>query len=80
MPTRRRGASLSLTKSEVEVLTDASEGLSVQQSAARRHKGRETIKTQRSQVRAKLGARNMTQAVALAITNDLLSTRKTQDA
>jgi DNA-binding CsgD family transcriptional regulator len=63
---------LSLSKSQYEVLTDAADGLTSQQSAARRHKGKETIKTQRSQVLLKLQARNMAHAVAIAIGRGLI--------
>lgn len=76
---RERGAfddSFALTKSELEVLIDAAEGLSTLESATRRHKGRETIKTQRSRVLSKFQARNMTHAVALATANGLIQTRK----
>ena len=73
---RKHDASRPLSKSELELLIDASEGCSAQESAARRYKGRETIKTHRSQVLVKLGARNMTQAVALAMMNRLIPGRK----
>jgi DNA-binding CsgD family transcriptional regulator len=55
-----------LSASERDVLVDAAAGLSVRESAARRQKGAETVKTQRRSLMLKLGARNMTHAVALA--------------
>jgi DNA-binding NarL/FixJ family response regulator len=64
-----------VTASEHEVLIDAAEGLTVVESASRRCKGAETVKTQRKQVMLKLGARNMTHAVALAIRDGLLPIR-----
>ncbi len=61
-----------LTKSELDVLRDASRGLTVVESAESRFKSPETVKTQRRQVLLKLGARNMTHAVALAAADDLI--------
>jgi DNA-binding NarL/FixJ family response regulator len=57
----------SLSPSELGVLRDAAEGLSVLESAHRRQKGSETVKSQRRSVLLKLGARNITHAVALAV-------------
>ncbi len=74
MPKHDTGRDLS--ESELLVLVDAAEGLSTAESAARRFKGRETIKTQRARVLVKLQARNMTHAVALAIANGLISVSK----
>ncbi len=54
-----------LSPSEVGVLDDAANGLTVKQSAVSRCKGSETIKSQRRSVLLKLGARNMAQAVAM---------------
>jgi DNA-binding NarL/FixJ family response regulator len=55
-----------LTTTEMEVLTDAANGLTRAESAAKRFKGSETVKTQRRSILLKLGARNMAQAVGLA--------------
>ena len=55
-----------LTASEMDVLTDAANGLTRDESAAKRCKGPETVKTQRRSILLKLGARNMAQAVAMA--------------
>jgi DNA-binding NarL/FixJ family response regulator len=55
-----------LTASEMDVLTDAANGLTRAESAAKRFKGSETVKTQRRSILLKLGARNMAQAVAMA--------------
>src|SRR6476469_4359663 len=54
-----------LSHSEIEVLDDAAEGMTVLETARSRRKGTETVKTQRRSILIKLGARNMTQAVAM---------------
>lgn len=54
-----------LTPTEMEVLVDAAAGLTRAESAAKRFKGSETIKTQRRSILLKLGARNMAQAVGM---------------
>jgi DNA-binding CsgD family transcriptional regulator len=56
-----------LSASERDVLVDAGDGLTVIESAARRKKSIETVKTQRRQVLLKLEARNMPHAVSLAV-------------
>ncbi len=71
--TRKRDAQRGLSESELMVLVDAAEGLSTAESATRRFKGRETIKTQRGSVLVKLQARNMTHAVAVAVADGLIS-------
>jgi DNA-binding NarL/FixJ family response regulator len=58
-----------LTASEMEILTDAANGLTRTESAAKRCKGPETVKSQRRSIMLKLGARNMAQAVARAHAN-----------
>jgi two-component system response regulator DesR len=63
----------SLTPVEQDVLSDAASGLTVVESAARRAKGIETVKTQRRQVLAKLGARNMAHAVAIGVGDGLIA-------
>jgi DNA-binding NarL/FixJ family response regulator len=65
-----------LTKSEREVVSDAGDGFTVRESATRRHKSPETVKTQRKRILLKLGARNMAQAVGMAIGGDLIPSRK----
>lgn len=65
-----QGAVLSPT--ELDVLRDAARGLTVVESGASRFKSPETVKSQRRQIMMKLGARNMTHAVALAAAADLL--------
>jgi DNA-binding CsgD family transcriptional regulator len=64
-----------LTPSEREVMVDAGDGFTVRESAKRRHKSPETVKTQRKRILLKLGARNMAQAVAMAIGGDLIPSR-----
>ena len=54
-----------LTPTEMDVLTDAANGLTRAESAAKRCKGAETVKTQRRSILLKLGARNMAQAVGM---------------
>jgi DNA-binding NarL/FixJ family response regulator len=61
-----------LTQSEREVLGDAADGLTVRESARRRQKSTETVKTQRKRIMLKLGARNITQAVGIAVSQGLL--------
>jgi DNA-binding CsgD family transcriptional regulator len=54
-----------LTPSEREVLEDAALGLSVVETARKRFKGTETVKTQRRSILLKLGAHNMAHAVGM---------------
>jgi DNA-binding CsgD family transcriptional regulator len=56
-----------LTDCELDVLTDAAAGLTTLETARKRVKGVETVKTQRRSILLKLGARNM--AHAIGITN-----------
>ena len=56
-----------LSRSELDVLEDAANGLTTRQSAISRCKSAETVKSQRTSVLAKLGARNMVQAVAITV-------------
>jgi DNA-binding CsgD family transcriptional regulator len=60
-----RADARTLSQSENDVLDDAAEGLTVLESARARFKGTETVKTQRRSILLKLGARNMTHAVAM---------------
>jgi DNA-binding CsgD family transcriptional regulator len=61
-----------LSAAELDILRDAARGLTVAESAATRFKGTETVKSQRRQILLKLGARNMTHAVALAAVERLI--------
>jgi DNA-binding CsgD family transcriptional regulator len=61
-----------LSATELDILRDAACGLTVAESAATRFKGTETVKSQRRQILLKLGARNMTHAVALAAVERLI--------
>jgi DNA-binding CsgD family transcriptional regulator len=65
--------SAGLTPSEREVLADAADGFTVRESAKRRHKSAETVKTQRKRIMLKLGARNITQAVGIAVSQAMLA-------
>jgi DNA-binding CsgD family transcriptional regulator len=65
-----------LSVHEVLVLEDAAEGLTVAESALRRHKSGETVKSQRRSILAKLGAKNMTHAVAITSASGLLLRRR----
>jgi DNA-binding NarL/FixJ family response regulator len=61
-----------LSPSETAVLEDAADGLTVQESAKRRLKSPETVKSQRKTLMVKLGARNIANAVAIAMGQQLL--------
>lgn len=63
-----------LSRSELDVLDDAANGLTTRQSAISRSKSTETVKSQRTSVLAKLGARNMVQAVAMTASERRVST------
>jgi DNA-binding CsgD family transcriptional regulator len=54
-----------LSECELAVLTDAAAGLTTLETARKRTKGVETVKTQRRSILLKLGARNMTHAVGM---------------
>lgn len=69
--------SADLTPSERDVLGDAADGWTVRESAKRRHKSAETVKTQRKRIMLKLGARNITQAVGIAVSQALLAEHAT---
>jgi DNA-binding CsgD family transcriptional regulator len=64
---RPRNATADLSRSELDILEDAANGLTTRQSAFGRSKSAETVKSQRTSVLAKLGARNMVQAVAMTV-------------
>lgn len=61
-----------LSKSELTVLRAAAEGLSARETAEELVKSEHTITTQRRTVQAKLGARNLPHAIALAFRRGLL--------
>ena len=61
-----------LSPAEQEILDDAAEGLTVAETARKRLKGVETVKTQRRSILLKLDARNIAHAVSLASRNGLL--------
>jgi DNA-binding CsgD family transcriptional regulator len=63
---RRRLEGKCLSPPELEVLHAAAEGLSAGETAAMLVKSKHTIVTQRRALQAKLGARNLPHAVALA--------------
>jgi DNA-binding CsgD family transcriptional regulator len=72
-----------LSEPEVEVLRAAAEGFSAAETADRLVKSKHTVITQRRSLQAKLGARNLLHAVALAYERRLLSptssTRRAHD-
>lgn len=55
-----------LTTTELEVLRAAADGLSAQETAEKLVKSRHTVIAQRRTIQAKLGARNLSNAIALA--------------
>jgi LuxR family transcriptional regulator len=61
-----------LTKAEVKALRCVARGLTLQEAADELHKGRETIKSQIRMARGRLGAKNTTHAVAIALSLDLI--------
>jgi DNA-binding NarL/FixJ family response regulator len=70
-------APLTLSPSELAILEDAALGLTVTETARKRHKGVETVKTQRRSILLKLGARNMAHAIATSLHEE---TRERQTA
>jgi DNA-binding NarL/FixJ family response regulator len=67
-----------LSASELAVLEDAANGLTVNETATKRSKSPETVKSQRRSVLLKLGARNIAQAVAMMISDGLIATAETR--
>jgi DNA-binding CsgD family transcriptional regulator len=61
-----------LSHTELDVLRDAAEGLTIEETAERRRKSAQTVKSQRSTVILKLNARNIAHAVALGIREHLI--------
>jgi DNA-binding NarL/FixJ family response regulator len=62
-----------LTAAEIDVLHCAADGLDAYETGDELEKSAETVKTQRRFVLAKLGAKNMTQAVAIAFRRRILA-------
>jgi DNA-binding NarL/FixJ family response regulator len=65
-----------LSQSELDVLKDAADGLTVGETAIRRVKSSATVKGQRAAVLAKLSASNIVHAVAMMSRHDLHSARQ----
>ena len=65
-----------LTVREQEILAGAADGETAAQTGARLFLSSETVKSYRKRVIAKLGARNGTHAVALALRSGLLPLRR----
>jgi DNA-binding NarL/FixJ family response regulator len=61
-----------LTEVELDVLEDAAHGMTVEETALSRRKSFQTVKSQRKSILLKLEARNMTQAVSLALHGHLI--------
>lgn len=64
---------LELTFHEIEALGLAARGCSMREIAGELHKSPETVKAQLGLARLKLGARNTTHAVALALSDGLIA-------
>jgi DNA-binding CsgD family transcriptional regulator len=65
---------ITLSPSERAVLDDAALGLTVAETARKRGKSRETVKSQRRSILLKLGARNMPHAIAVVMHEESLET------
>jgi DNA-binding NarL/FixJ family response regulator len=68
-----------LTEIEMDVLVGAALGETAAETAKRRERSEETVKTERRVVLAKLGARNMANAIALAFDHGLLRPRTPEE-
>ena len=73
-PARPRVADLSAAERAVLLL--AADGFTVAETARQLQKSPETVKSQRGKLLMKLGVRNITQAVALAVEIELIPLRK----
>lgn len=69
---RRRLEGQPLSRPELEVLHAAAEGLSAKETAEKLVKSRHTVIAQRRAIQAKLGARNLSHAIALAFQRRVL--------
>lgn len=74
IPRRLEGQELS--NPELEVLRAAAEGLSAKETAEKLVKSQHTVIAQRRAVQAKLGARNLPHAIALAFRRHVLQPRE----
>lgn len=70
--TRPRSEALTLTPAELRVLTFAASGLTKAEIAAELQVSEETVRSQTATARDRIGARNVTHAVAIAITDGLI--------
>ncbi len=70
LPRRLQGKPLS--QPELEVLHAAAEGLSAKETAAKLVKSQHTVIAHRRAIQAKLGARNLPHAIALAFRHRVL--------
>jgi DNA-binding CsgD family transcriptional regulator len=68
-----------LTRSELEVLCAAANGLTSSETATSLLKGEATVKTQRRQILIKLGARNIAHAVCIATEDGIVRCSETDD-
>jgi DNA-binding CsgD family transcriptional regulator len=68
-----------LTEREEEVLAAAANGDTAAETGARLHLSSETVRAYRKRIIAKLGARNGTHAVALALRTGLLPLRRDRE-
>lgn len=68
-----RHDSLELTETERQTLALEAEGLTRDQIAAELERSPETVKDHQNRIRAKLGARNTTHAVALALRQRIIT-------
>jgi DNA-binding CsgD family transcriptional regulator len=69
---RLKLAGRQLTSAELEVLRAAAEGLSARETGERLVKSEHTIISQRKAIEAKLGARNLSNAIAIAYQRRIL--------
>lgn len=69
-----------LTKTELEVLTLKAQGLTSAEAGYVRGTTAKTVKSQLAQASGKLGARNTTHAVAIAMTYGLIQYEEAEDA
>jgi DNA-binding NarL/FixJ family response regulator len=78
IPTADAGRWRELSPSELDVLRDAAAGLTTGECALKRMKGAQTVKTQRKSVLAKLEARNITQAVGIALSRQIITSERAE--
>ncbi len=73
MTTPCANAPTHLSPAERQVLHDAANGLTGAESARQLGKSYETVKTQRSQIVLKLGARNLAHAVSIGVSTGIVT-------